>query len=432
LMVLIGPRSLGRIVVLFTVFSLLATVIMNAGAVEPVSEYPHGELIVDVDWSPDGTALCVASRNEMNIWDVDSNELIKTIDNIPLIMSVDWSLKNGLIAFGTMDNELHILDIEKDMVEKVADSDDWIDDVKWSPSGEYIGYIVLGDLYILETTDFEERYIVDLEDGISDFVWYGDDVIVSSHSYTDSSDTIEVWDLDKDSSKMQIDVDIEDITLNFDISEDERYLAVQSGKLDAANYIHIYNLKDEEEILKIRSADKFIVTLDFSDDSNYVLFCYANHFKVLDISRGGIVLDQQVGGMNDLVQACNWVPGSSAEFATGGGSMSDGSAHFWKVNDLKDRDPIETAGDDDDTSDDDDSDVADEEKKGDDSPGFGAVGLVVVLVVICLLGFGHKPSVYDLDPSFECNENDGHRSRRDCSPSEPGGFLTVGSVRRRR
>jgi WD40 repeat protein len=96
---------------------------------------------VDVKWSPDSKRIATASRDpSVRIWDVESRELLFSLDHSDFVYEVDWSPDGRMIASACKDGMVRVWDTESGELVEAFTYTGPVDALDWSPDGTKIAF----------------------------------------------------------------------------------------------------------------------------------------------------------------------------------------------------------------------------------------------------------------------------------------------------
>ncbi len=231
-------------------------------------------LVSDPKVSPDGkyTVFTVTkpsikdNRYYSRLWMLDNESLeYEQITTGPSDYSPEWSLDGRQIAFisrrtfkeDEAGTEIWLLDIERRLEPKqIFKTDRQVSNLRWSPDNRRI-------LFIMPVGDIEQdvKVIEDIP------VWFNGKGFVYSirnHIFILDTYTGDTWDITKG------DYDVKYAEWSRD-GGSIAYVAVKNRLKPYISDIHIYNLKDEEDI-KLTDSKMYIFDLAWSPDDKLIAF----------------------------------------------------------------------------------------------------------------------------------------------------------------
>jgi hypothetical protein len=101
----------------------------------------HGDLVHDVAFSPDGTALATCSYDRLvKLWDVATGKELRALkDHSDAVFGVTWSPDGKLLASAAADRAVKVWDVATGRrLYTLGEATDWVYAVAWSPQGQFL------------------------------------------------------------------------------------------------------------------------------------------------------------------------------------------------------------------------------------------------------------------------------------------------------
>ena len=241
--------------------------ILKAGIIYKPSELRNS--VESVMWNFDDSKIAVACRMEhIFVWDVKSNELIKTIEKYE-IGNIAWHPKKNIIAYLSSQTSIKFYDIEADSEQSI----DLINEVGlmtdfflcWHPKGEVIAYnngnkqIEIHNLKsVLKTIVSNFKKLKDLKWSLS-----GDKIAYCGEN------TLIIWDNieDRELLKIQENPEIEIDNINW-LKNDHKITFLCASKTNKR--IMIWNIEEECEEMVFGSISE-VISIDWSPDERFIV-----------------------------------------------------------------------------------------------------------------------------------------------------------------
>ena len=112
----------------------------RSGKIEYVRrDMRHRKGMMFIDWSPDSRYLLTASSDGVvNIWNVESERIVRVYKTAYVLSAVDWSVDGKYIAMGEKRGMVVIRDAFTGRKIAELDYEDELNHVAWSPDGRYV------------------------------------------------------------------------------------------------------------------------------------------------------------------------------------------------------------------------------------------------------------------------------------------------------
>jgi WD40 repeat protein len=166
--------------------------------------------IVSLAWSPDSTMIASGTWavNEVPtvlLWDVDTGDAIQTISiPTPRLRALSWSPDGKVISIGLEKNTILFWDIEQDTIDILGIQSDEILSLAWSPSGELLAAgLQDGTVTVIDPSTRQRVgrliYSPDEMGYIADIAWSPDGTSLASafcdsESYPSATCQLVIWD----------------------------------------------------------------------------------------------------------------------------------------------------------------------------------------------------------------------------------------------
>lgn len=194
-----------------------------------------------LDFSPDGSLLVVGTTEEgVQIWKIADRDLTTSIKSPTnaTVNSVDWSPDGTMIASGELSGQVYLWDVETgDLLDTLEDPGGELsstNSVAWSSSGELLasGH-ENGKVYLWDTTSWEPIRIIDAHKGrVSSVAWMPNRNVLASGG---DDNTATLWDVKTGIRASGAGAD--STIFSLDWSSDGKFLAVGSaGRLTGPSW----------------------------------------------------------------------------------------------------------------------------------------------------------------------------------------------------
>ena len=227
-----------------------------------------------IDFSPDGSMVAVAGKNDIQLWRLDDGQLIQTFDvHEDLVRSVRFSPKHPLLASASNDGTIKLWRLDGTLLhDQLEAHNGTVNDLSFSPDGLKIVSVGEDNRVTLWALEGETPEAIQLE-RIETFEGHGEEVKSVSFSpdgeaiATASRDnSVKLWSLNEDFRDSTVQILGSDASgLKTYFSPDAQTLALtrEDGKVD------VWNLNGKERI-QIGKPDQRIIEVSISPDGETI------------------------------------------------------------------------------------------------------------------------------------------------------------------